>query len=578
MPDGTGIRLERRCCVPQWDRYWPIGLASSVLLMAASLTLSVWYLASLFALPQLVGLPPLTDPGELGSDVIWLGGFGGLSLFFASRAARRRSRLRRLALGGDVSMMPLASIVANPANAPDATHLPLVLPWRRKPRGREVGIWLFLLLWVGILLAFEISVVVLVAWFTDTDLGTMLGYLMRGSVVDNVIFAAILIVVMGFAVLGLIGLIHALTSRLGPEYAVVADDEGIAALHLKGQGPHLRWSEIRLLEVSRMSARGKERIFTVYGNDRSRSWHDFEKPPRKRFRPDIPREEFTSRQRALLALVTARTGLQPRTLSTSVMRDDKLAKRRNPNYRAIAYGVGYGVAGMLLLLAIAILALPLTHNPLLDGYAASTMALAGFGIMMIVRRALTPQRRRSAQPFLPYALPVAPPLGQESMELIYRRGLGSRLQYLAIGCALTLDIVPAFVAQINLPQSPPLAFATRSIASLLFLVGLIGIAAIFIALGRSSTRITVGASGLGERDGRKKTQIAWDAIVLVSAELERGMPKTFLVLGRDGAIITWPARGAIWRPSSPVQQFISPEELAALVVARSGVHLTTKEA
>lgn len=56
--------------MPQWDRYWPLGLVSGTLLMATSLTLSVWYVASLFALPRRVGLPPLTDPGEFGGYLI----------------------------------------------------------------------------------------------------------------------------------------------------------------------------------------------------------------------------------------------------------------------------------------------------------------------------------------------------------------------------------------------------------------------------------------------------------------------------------------------------------------------------
>jgi hypothetical protein len=564
--------------VPQWDRYWPIGLASSVVLMAASLTLGVWYLASLFALPQRVGLPPLNDPGELGGDVIWLAGPGGFSLFFASHAARKRSRLRWLALRGDVSKMPLASVVTDPSDAPDAAHLPFPLPWRRMPRGREVGFWLFLLLWGSVLLIVEFAVLVLVAQLTNTDLGTMLGSLVQADIIDDVVLAILLVVVMGFVVLGLIGLIRGLRSPLGPKYALVAGGEGIAALHLKGQGPRLRWGEIRLLEVSRMSARGNERIFTVYGNGRSISWHDFEKPPRKRFRPDIPREEFTCRQRALLALIATRTGLQPRTFSTALMRDDELAKRRSPNSRASVYVVGYGVATLLFLLAMAILALPLTHNLLLNGYAAATTAVSGLGLAAMVRRTLGPRRAGPAQPSLPYALPVAPTAGLESFDLMSRRGLGSRLKEFAIGFALTLDIVPAFAAQANLPDSPLLAFATRAVADLIFLVSIIGMGAIAIALGRSSTHIIVEAGGLGERAGRKATQLAWDAIVLVSAELERDTPKSFLALGRDGEIITWPVHGAIWESKSPLQSHISPEELAALVVARSGVQLTTKEA
>src|SRR5260221_3609589 len=124
--------------MPQWDRYWPLALAGSVALLAASVTLSVWYLASLFAVPQRLGLLPLTDLDAMGGLVIWGGGLGGIGLLSASLKARRRVRLRQVALlGGDVSVMPLATITADPADAPAVACLPLMLPWRRQPRGRE---------------------------------------------------------------------------------------------------------------------------------------------------------------------------------------------------------------------------------------------------------------------------------------------------------------------------------------------------------------------------------------------------------------------------------------------------------
>jgi hypothetical protein len=50
-------------------------------------------------------------------------------------------------------------------------------------------------------------------------------------------------------------------------------------------------------------------------------------------------------------------------------------------------------------------------------------------------------------------------------------------------------------------------------------------------------------------------------------------PLTFSAFGRDGETITWPARDVDWRVAGRAQPPMSPEELAALVAARSGVRL-----
>jgi hypothetical protein len=148
----------------------------------------------------------------------------------------------------------------------------------------------------------------------------------------------------------------------------------------------------------------------------------------------------------------------------------------------------------------------------------------------------------------------------------------------AIGLVLLLDIVPAVAAQVNLPASPPLAFATRAVADLLLLIALIGLFAIFNASSGRRTTLTASTDGLRERQGRETTQLPWDAIVWLSVELEKGTPDAFTALSHDGETITWPARGTIWQPGRSGQPPLSPEELAAIVAQRSGVPLTIEEA
>ncbi len=562
--------------MPQWDRHWLLGILGSLVLLAASVTLSLWYLASLFALPQQFGLPPLNGLGEQGGTVIWVGGIGGLTLFFSSQGARRRGRARQSALGGGPSGIPLATVAADPACTPDATHLPLALPWRRRPRGREWAAASLMTLIAGSFFGFLFALPALLG----IGLQTLGEYMARHSIADLIATVLLLAFDICLAVAGLVALVVALTSRLGPEYGVVADDEGIRALHLKGPGPRLRWSDVRLVEVAQCSSNKDARIFTVYGPRASVYWWDFKKPPRKRRRPEISREEFEGRQQALLALLASRTGLQPRTFSTQLVCDDELAARPLPThrYRVLAYGIGYGLAGVLLLLAAAVLVLPLTHNPLLDGYAALTSALAGITLVVIVTQALRPARTSSPQHGERYTLPIVPRLAADPMDVTYRRPFTGRLQDAAIGLVLLCDAVPAVLAQVNLPAVPPLAFATHVVALLLFLVAFIGLFALFNAIGGRRTTLTASAGGLSERAGRTTTLLSWGAIVSLRLELEKGAPDSFTALGRDGETISWPARGVIWQAGHPGLPSITPEELAAIVVQQSGVHLTVKDA
>jgi hypothetical protein len=164
------------------------------------------------------------------------------------------------------------------------------------------------------------------------------------------------------------------------------------------------------------------------------------------------------------------------------------------------------------------------------------------------------------------------------VEVTYRRRFRGRLQDVAVGLVLLLDVVPAVAAHGNLPTSPPLAFATRAVADLLLLVAIVGIAATGDGFSGRRTTLTASADGLRERTGRTATQLEWGAVVLLSLDLEKGNPDYFTAAGRGGETVTCPARGVIWRGGRLGQQSISQEELAAIVMERSGVQLTIWDA
>jgi hypothetical protein len=363
-------------------------------------------------------------------------------------------------------------------------------------------------------------------------------------------YSVMLVLTVGASLAGIgrVAFVMAVTSRLGPAYGVVARDAGISMLHLKGQGPLLRWGGVRLFEASHMSR--QQRFYTLYGARASVYWLDFEKP-RKRVRLELIREDFTLRQQNLLALIAACTGLQPRTFSTALMSDDVAPAMPTRRSRALAYSIGYGLAGLLVLLAAAVLALPLTHNPLLDGYAAGTSVMTGIALMAITRQALKTGPALPAQ----CVLPGVPPLTGDPLEVTYRRRFLGWLQDLAIGLVLLPDVITVVAALTRRTSSPPLTFATHVVAYALALVALIGFFAILNACISGRTTLAASTDGLSERRRRKTKHLPWNAIVRLKLKLEKGAASSFTALGRDGATIQWPARDVVWqaaRPSQPV--------------------------
>lgn len=560
--------------MPQWDRYWPMGRLAALVMLATSGGLDVWYLASLIGLPQRLGLPPLTDLGDMGGDVIWIGGPGGLALLGWSRDARRRTLARRRARNGEEGAIRLASIVPDPADAPPESALPLELVWRRKPRGRE---WVPLFI---VTLFFGSVPVLLVATglifgASPQNLGNFLFQGPNGDVIMIAILASFFVSGM---VASFIALILALASRLGPPYGVMADEHGIRQLHLKGPGSLLRWSDIHWIEVFQFST-DAQRVFSAFGTKASIYWEDFTRVRRRGRRVRIDFKELELRQRAVLALVAARTGRQPRSFSLALMRDEDIPEVPRRKCRLLAYSFGYSVAAVLLALPVAVLSLPLTHFALLNYYAAVTCAAAGMGIGVIVRRALNP-RTRPIGDEVQFTLPVESPLNSDPVTVSYRRALASRLHDAAIGVPLVLDLVPAFAGIASATHSyisPLAAFATRVVASLVFFVAMVGVAAIIIALQSGRATLTLDTNGLSERAGRKMLRFSWHEIVAVNVALERGQPESYFALSRSGETINLPARNAVWRAPELGQQTLSPNELAALVVARSGATLLVKD-
>jgi hypothetical protein len=542
--------------MPEWDRWWPLGLLAGTLLVGASAFLGVWYLASLFAFPALIGLPILHELGKNGSLVVINGGWAGLWALSASRRARQRVRARRLALRGDLSAMPLAIISADVEKAPEAGKLPLTLAWRHQPKTRERGVWLLPAIGGPTLLAFFIvlSAQVPGEW---QYMSTISAHNALADVITSVLLLAgsVLVTVVSWA-----GLIKKIVDPLGPAYAVRADDDGIRALHLRSEGPLLRWSDVRVFEVSNQYGLPTREIFRLCSSDRVVWWADTGSVAGESAAAYADRWEC---QRRLLALVMARTGMRPRTCTPSLMRD---LPRHGLHWGIYVFRFGLLLA--VFLMSIASLILPLTPVVALNAYAATTIALVG-GVIVWGGR-----QRRESPPAAPYALTAASALPEEPADIVYGDTSRRRLQFAGIGLLFVLDAVPAIVAFTNVPAAPTPAFRVQVVAWSLAALAFIGSVVLAHGLSGNRTRLRIDSAGLTESEGRESTWLAWDDIVHLSVKMSKGGPASFTALGLDGEAITWPARIVFWRGSGRAPAPVSPEELAAIVAQRSGVRLT----
>jgi hypothetical protein len=95
---------------------------------------------------------------------------------------------------------------------------------------------------------------------------------------------------------------------------------------------------------------------------------------------------------------------------------------------------------------------------------------------------------------------------------------------------------------------------------------------------KRATTLEATAAGLSERTGRRVTAITWGAISAVTARVKHGKFTSFTVVTDDaGVTIDWLAGTGSSHPRRNPSSFTTTgEELAALVVARSGKTLIMK--
>ena len=145
-------------------------------------------------------------------------------------------------------------------------------------------------------------------------------------------------------------------------FGVTATAEGLECVTPFGRRTFIPWSEARLFEVEKLTAGAlANRTWRLYGSRKIATWSYY--PLSQGLIPDdISTVEMKLRQDALTRLITARTQLQPRTLSKSLITTSSAAPRQL--WQIVASYTLF--IAMTLALAVAVVAAPLTDTPWLN--------------------------------------------------------------------------------------------------------------------------------------------------------------------------------------------------------------------
>lgn len=359
--------------------------------------------------------------------------------------------------------------------------------------------------------------------------------------------------------------VNVVTAELHTARGVVnADDAGLH-FHRIGTRKHdksVPWSEARLLEVWRTSVgQWPVRGFTLYGERAKIEW-SLPRIARQRLR------EQTDAEVALLAAIHSRTGLDPRTLAPALrVPDTRPAERAGPKLPGTILSVV--IALLPFAAAAATLLLPLTTKPALNAYIALSFAALGLLIAVAAVQALAELFQHSpiAEPgaILPPGVPPPDMSGTGVYALRWRERARTRLGEVALGLLLVGNVVSLVYLVVLGAETPGADDVKRVLFFALVSVVLLGALLLLVAPFTGSGRITADATGLTAG----KQTLRWAAVEEVVARVPNRGAAGFKVVGGEGEVtIEWPAK--VHARPQPGAQAVTPGELAALVVARSG--------
>jgi hypothetical protein len=247
----------------------------------------------------------------------------------------RRHRKRAATLHGDYSGAPLSIIRPYPERAPDVSAQPLEIMWRMSPLYAIMFGIVFGLVALEMLTIVAVAPLILLAsqfapWIAPSFVDqTQYGQPLSGGEITAT-------AVLGALTLGAIVLIAWFSARFGPilfgkPYGLRATATGIEQFTLVGGRKRIAWNEMRLFEVARGRNPATAHIFTLYAPKKVVSWVEYRSSAiTAQFPVGATEIENALRTAALVNLIAARAGLEPRTLDSRLERAADVAPEPAP--------------------------------------------------------------------------------------------------------------------------------------------------------------------------------------------------------------------------------------------------------
>jgi hypothetical protein len=588
--------------MPFLDRFWWLRVAGGGALIIVTLALASAYTTS-------------ARPSSSAAASPWFGAIFTLLLplvaitvalrwSYEAWRARCRAVARRQALAGDLNAMPAASFSGDPSRAHDLGGKSLVIMWRPNSRiQRAILLIALLTLALDFVIIYGARQLMGVKLPIPVNLNSFWPRLALLS-------AILLLVALHMA----IALAAPLALRL--RTGVTFTSKGVKERTRWGLQRFLRWEDANLFEVAAIQT--LNRRYTLYGPHGAVSWCDeipaydseaVQQRDHENYVPDgVSLEEMSRRLRAALHLVAARTGLAPRTLSSTLQVGASATKPKSPPLllgRLRLRPVGPLGAPILAGLVVPLFFLPAALGVAFIWWQPSNSrtvnALSGLGLVaaseiLLVALALslsnvTTKRRgseieqSSSPPDLAdgarYVMPLPGsylnrPLSIALGLLLLIGGIpGIILLCLLVAEYLSILFFPSRVTALiaSFPHTPG-AFI---VAVLSFCAAAIGLGLAYIALSTERPwrrQAQVSEDGIRIENGAITRTLPWEAIETLTLITVGSTPKTYHVTGDTGKIsLSWPARPDARLGSAPPKGalVLAPDALATLIEQQPGV-------
>lgn len=578
--------------MPILDRHWWLRVLLACGASILAIAYVAWCVRTALSIPPRSPFPP--GPAVIPSVIVI-----PLLLFLTARysvvtALPSRRRARLAAIQGVQEEVPASLIVPRPERAPDVAAAPLAIAWHPFTFRRidSALAWVVLVLALGLLLLITFFMSLGEARASYRDFPEVFLHAMLSALLVSGLGIAFLIaatVVSAFFMGGWsMGFAAPVIAFFGKPFDVVANTAGITAHDPWGRAHHVRWDDTRLLEVSiAPSVLGRYRVFTLYGRDSYARWRDdtgsdVSAPIRLH---GITREEGAKRLQSMLDLIAARTGHTPRTFDSALAAD-----RRSVLPRPL----GRILRMLPLALACAVVAVVCSLFPLTNAGALNSVTSAAY-VILAASCLVFPfiYRRRS-----PTATRERVDRSDTGATTIDQDSRQTYVVYTAFPRSMTLTIL--FSSLLIWLAALPLLFAwlgtlgmsafqalqlshlwpSQAAAVLVGFAGGVGLLiCAFAAVGLSTTSdsidVQADAEGLRAPGASKDSFLPWDAVDVMTLSAQDDSSYTYTAIGDYArTTITWPASSATPARADPRFIAVTPEQFAALVVARSGKRLS----